>query len=71
MWCFLHSTDSGVNDFLYTASLSQNIYVGLSIGTPNIINLYLSDVANSTALFNAVNSDTKVDDSTEFYLLLN
>ena len=56
---------------LYTASLSQNISVDPSIGTPNIINLSLIAVTSSTTFFNAVNSDSKVDDSTEFYLLLN
>ena len=71
LWCFLRSTDSGVDEFLYTASLSQNISVGPSIGTPNILNLYLSAVTSSTAFFNAVNSEPKVDVSTEFCLLLN
>ena len=71
LWCFLHSTDSVVDEFLYTASLSQNISVGPSIGTPNILNLYLSDVTSYTAFFNAVNSETKLDDLTEFCILLN
>ena len=70
-WCFLHSSDSGINEFLYTALLSQNISVELSIGAPNILNLYLSAVTSSTVFFNAVNSEPKVDDSTEFYLFLN
>ena len=71
LWCLLRSTDSGVDEFLYTALLSQNISVGLPLGTPHIINLYLSAVTSSTAFFNAVNSWTKVDDSTEVYILLN
>ena len=71
LWCFLRSTDSGVDEFLYTASLSQNISIGPLIGTPNILSLYLSAVTSSTVFFNAVNSDPKVDDSTEFCLLLN
>ena len=71
LWCFLRITDSGVDDFFYTASFSQSISVGPSIGTPDILKFYLSAVTSSTALFNAVNSETKVDDSTELYLLLN
>ena len=71
LWCFLRSTNSGVDEFLYTALLSQNISVGLSTGTPNILNFYLSAVTSSTAFFNTVKSEPKVDDSTEFCLLLN
>ena len=71
LWCFLRSTDSVVNYFFNTALLSQYISVGLSIGTPNILNLYLSAVNISTEFFNAVNSEPKVDDSTEFCLFLN
>ena len=36
LWCFLRSTDSGVEEFLYTTLFSQNMSVGPSIGTPNI-----------------------------------
>ena len=71
LWCFLCSTDSDVDEVLHTDSFSQNISAGLSIGTPNILNLYLSAVTSSNALFNAKNSEPKVDDSTVFYLLLN
>ena len=71
LWCFLRNTDSGVDEFLYTALLSQNISVGPSTGTPNILNFYLSAVTSSTAFFNAVNSEPKVDDSAEFCLFLN
>ena len=71
LWCFLHSTDSSVDELLYTVLLSQNISVGQSIGTLNILNLYLSAVTSSTAFFNAMNSEPRVDDSTEFCLLLN
>ena len=69
--CFLRITNSGVDEFFYTDSLSQNISVGTSIGKPNILNLYLSAVTSSIKFFNAVNSEPKVDDSTEFYLFLN
>ena len=71
LWCFLRSTDSRVDDFLYTALLSQNISVGPLIGTPNIINLYMSAITSSNMFFNDVKSEPKVDDSTEFCLLLN
>ena len=40
-------------------------------GHQKFLNLYLSAVNISTAFFNAVNSEPKVDDSTEFYLFLN
>ena len=70
LWWFLRSTDSGVNEFLYTAPLSQNISIGPSICTPNIINLYLSAMTNSTTFFNALNYKPKVDVSTEFCLFL-
>ena len=56
---------------MYTSSLSQNIDVGTSTGTPNILNMYLIDVTSYTTFFNAVKSDPKVDDSTEFCLFLN
>ena len=71
LWCFLHSTHSGVNECLYTASLLQKKSVRTSIGTPDILNLYLSAVTRSTAFFNAVNSEPKFDDSTELCLWLN
>ena len=71
LWCFLCNTNSGVDEVLYTALLSQNIPVGPSTGTPNILNLYLISVTSSTAFFNAVNSKQKFDDSTEFYILKN
>ena len=44
--------------------------VGPSIGTPNILHLYLNDAISSTAFFVAVNSDPNVDVSTQFCLLL-
>ena len=44
--------------------------VGPSIGTPNILNLYLNAVISSTAFFMAVNYDPNVDVSTQFCLLL-
>ena len=71
LWRFLHSTDSGVDECFCTASFSQNISVGTLIGTPNILNFYLSAVDRSTASFNAVNSEPKVDESTEFCLFMN
>ena len=37
----LFNTDSGVQEFLYTASSSQYMLAGLSIRIKNILNLYL------------------------------
>ena len=31
LWCFLFNTDSGVDEFLYTASLLQNIFAGRQV----------------------------------------
>ena len=59
--CCLHSTDSGVEEFFYTASLSQNMSVGPLIGTQNILNLYRSAFTISVACFNAVNSNPNVE----------
>jgi hypothetical protein len=56
---------------LHTALLSHNTFVGPSIGTPNIHNSYRKASIISTAFFVAVNSNPKVDASTEFCLLLN
>ena len=61
LWFFLLSCDSGVNAFLYNASLLQNMSVDPSIGTPNVLVFYLKAAINSTAFFMAVNSDPKVN----------
>ena len=58
MWCFLRSTDSGVEEFLYTASLSQDMSVGPSIGTPNI---WMSHTGISNPLNAAIVSDGLMD----------
>ena len=36
LWLFLSSTDSSVEEILYTALLSQNMSICPLIGTPNI-----------------------------------
>ena len=56
--------------FLNTASLSHNMSVGPSSGTPNMRSLYRNAITNLTARLSAVNSDPKVNFSTEFYFLL-
>jgi hypothetical protein len=53
------------NSLIVTKTLA-----GPSIGTPNILNLYLKPMINSTAVLNATNSLPKVDDSTVFCRLL-
>ena len=53
-------------EFLTTASLSQNIFVGPSIGMPIIQSLYCNACIISVAIFAAINSDPKVDVSTVF-----
>jgi hypothetical protein len=64
--CFFFKVDSGRVAFWTTASLSQNTIVELSIGTPNIRSLYHRPSISSTAVFKAINSEPKVDDSTMF-----
>ena len=46
--------------------LSQNIFVGPSIGMPIIQGLYHNACIISVAVFAAINSDPKVDVSTVF-----
>jgi len=48
------------------ASLSQKTMVELSFGIPNIRSLYHKLSISSTAVFKAINSELKVDDSTVF-----
>ena len=36
LWCFLYTTDSSNEEFLYTALLSHNMSLGPAIGTLNI-----------------------------------
>jgi hypothetical protein len=64
--CFFFQVDSGKVAFLVTASLSQNTFVGPSIGTPNIRNLYRNDSTSSTAILIATNSLPNVEVSTVF-----
>ena len=69
LWCFLRNTDSGVDVFLFTASLPHNMSVGSSSDNPNMRRLYCNAITNSTASLSAVNLDPKVDVSTKFYFL--
>ena len=71
MWYFLRSTDYGIGEFLYTASLSQNMSICPSIDTTNILNFYRSDFTISAAFFNVVNSNPNVKVSTEFCHFMN
>ena len=64
--CFLRNTDSFVDVFLNIDPLSQNISVGPLSGTPNMRSLYHNVITNSTVSLRAVNSDPKVNVSTEF-----
>jgi hypothetical protein len=61
--------DSGVEQLITTASLSQKMSAGPSSGTPNIRSLYLSDLVSSIEFFKATISDPKVLDSTVFCFL--
>ena len=56
-------------EFLTTASLSQNVFVGPSIGMPIIQSLYRNACIISVAVFAAINSDPKVDVLTVFCCL--
>ena len=49
LWCFSRSNDSGVEEFLYTASFSQNMSVGPLIGN---LKIWMSH-ANISNTFNA------------------
>ena len=51
-------------EFLTTALLLQNIFVGPSLGMPIIQSLYCTACIISVAVFAAINSDPKVDVST-------
>ena len=62
---------SGVDVFLNTALLSQNMSEDPSNGTPNMRNFYRNVLTNSTASLSAVNLDPKFDVSTEICFLLN
>ena len=53
-------------EFLTTALLSQNIFVGPSIGMPIIQSLYRNACIISVAVFAALNSDPKIDVLTVF-----
>ena len=70
LWCFFCNTDSGVDVFLNTALLSQNISVGLLSSTPNMRSLYYNAITNWDASSNTLNSDPKVDVSAELCFLL-
>ena len=55
---------------LNTDSLSQNMSVGTSSGTPNMRSLYCNAITDSTASLSAVNSDSKDYVSTKLCFLL-
>ena len=69
--CFFFKRDSAIDAFLNTASLSQKVLVYPSIGTPNMRNLYRSEMFCSVAVRNATNSEPKVELSTVFCFLEN
>ena len=68
LWCLFVRVNSGRVLFEQKSLLSQKMFVGLLIG---IHNLYQRASMISTALFIAMNVDPNVNDSTEFYLILN
>jgi hypothetical protein len=70
--CFLLSADSTFVEFLTTLSLSQSTLVAwsLTIWIPNILNLNRMYCEASVPAQRAINSETKVLDSTVFCLLL-
>ena len=67
---FLFSVDSNIDELCTTFSLSHNIFVGPSIGTLNILSLYLNPYIASTRLFIAINYEENVPDSTVLCLFL-
>jgi hypothetical protein len=52
-------------EFLTTASLSTKTLAGPSIGTPSIGDLYRKALIVSLAIHSAMNSEPKIDDSTD------
>ena len=64
------NVNSGVETFLWTDSLSQNMLYGLYIGIPNIHNLYRRDLNNYVTILRAMNSLKNVLVSTVFCCLL-
>ena len=70
LWCLLRNTESGVGVFFNPSSLSYNMPVGPSSGTPNMRRFYHNTITNLTAILIAVNLDPEVNVSTEFCFLL-
>ena len=68
--CFFFNVDSGIVVFLNTASLSQNAFIGPSMGIPNMHNLLHTASMCSTAILMAINSLPNVLVSTVFCRLL-
>ena len=70
LWYFWRKTDSGMDVFLKTASLSQNISIGPSSVTQNMRRLYRNALTISTVSLSTVNSDPKFVVSIKLYFLL-
>ena len=68
--CFFFKVDSGIVVFLNTASLSQNTFVGPSIGIPNMRSLEHTTLMCSTAVLMVINLLPNVLVSTVFCHLL-
>ena len=68
--CFFFNVDSGIVVFLNTASLSQNAFIGPSMGIPNMHNLLHTASMCSTAILMAINSLPNVLVSMVFCRLL-
>ena len=68
LWYFLRSTDSGVEKFFYTDSLSQNMSVGPSVGTQNI---WMSHASISNSFNAAISSAILAEslDTTDDYVI--
>ena len=67
--CFLLNVDSNFVQLVTTLLLSQQTSVGLSTGTPNILNLHLRALRCSMHVFIAKNSLENALDSTVAVLL--
>ena len=63
---FLFNVDSSNQTFLVTDLLSQNTFVGMSIGILHIRSLYLKATIKFLACLKAIKSDPKVPSSMEF-----
>ena len=70
IWCLFFMFNSVQFMFAHMVPLSQKVFSGMLIVTPNMLNLYRRASLISTVLLISVNSDPNVDSSTKLCLFL-